>query len=175
MREWRKTASLAAAAAAALILLALAPAGWARPEAAGSSFAESAPRRMTGGNLVDFLLQSPLAAPIVRTEWEWTLLSVDLSADDPALTREAVMRDLYTLTERAFRTTTNVQQTLIRVVVREPGGRGEQVIAVLYAKRDQWKHPAFGMPEQPVHAERWLAETYKLTMDADAWDRRRGG
>jgi hypothetical protein len=133
----------------------------------------AAGRQLTEQNVVDFLVQMPLQLRIRKVELTHSILSIDLNLPRSA-DEDIVIRDLYTVTEKVIRGTTNINQVLVRVMDYSSSSRssGGLLLLALDANRNNGKdmEPVSGHENTAV-LENFLRQHFQITY-TDKWKER---
>lgn len=137
---------------------------------AASVFGPSAGRQLTERNVVDMLVQIPLQLRIRKVELTSSTLTVDLNLPRSA-DEEVVVRDLYTITQKLFAGTSNINEVFVRVVDYSATSRssGGKLLLSLDALRDKGKDMA-PASEHETNAilEQYLRQHFRMTY-TDQW------
>jgi hypothetical protein len=165
--------ALSAAIALTLTLIPPLQQAWLGSKEAASVFGSGGGRQLTEGNIVDLLVQVPLQLRIRKVELTSSTLSVDLNLPRSA-DEETVIRDLYTLAQRLFASTSNVNRVFVRVIDYSAASRssGGKLLLALDAARERGKDMAPpGANESPAVLEQYLRQHFQMTY-TDKWRER---
>jgi len=88
-------------------------------------------------NIVDVMSKTQLHLRIRKVELNHAIISVDLFAS-PSSGQQEIVKDLYDLPFYVFRSSTNINQILIRVMDGSRDGRGTSLLIAADARREKW-------------------------------------
>ncbi|KIL41544.1 hypothetical protein SD70_06675 [Gordoniibacillus kamchatkensis] len=164
---------LSAAIALTLALVPQLQEAWLSSKETSSAFGSAGGRQLTESNVVDVLVQVPLQLRIRKVELTSSTLSVDLNLPRSA-DEEVVIRDLYTIAQRLFASTSNVGEVFVRVMDYSATSRssGGKLLLALDAVRERGKDMAApGEHESVAVLEQYLRQHFQMTY-TDKWRER---
>ncbi|WP_282935635.1 hypothetical protein [Paenibacillus sp. RC67] len=123
-------------------------------------------------NIVDVLSKSQLHLRIRKVEVTHAIVSIDLFAS-PASDKKEIVQDLYELPRHLFRSSTNLNQVLIRVL--DGSNDGKQSTSLLIAqeaRREKWLPSEISLSTQSTEEmEQYLQSHFRVTYTAKWQDR----
>ncbi|GAA4843902.1 hypothetical protein GCM10023310_22310 [Paenibacillus vulneris] len=123
-------------------------------------------------NVVDVLSKAQLHLRIRKVEMTHAIISIDLFAS-PATDKKEIVQDLYELPRHLFRSSTNLNQVLIRVL--DGSAEGKQSTSLLIAeeaRREKWLPSELPISTQSTEEmEQYLQSHFRVTYTAKWQDR----
>lgn len=122
------------------------------------STTKSGIQQLNQQNLVDIMIELPLALRMRRVELNRSILSIDMnvpSSSDPA----KVYGDFYEIAHMALKRTSNVSRVLIRGL--DPAGG--QLLIAMDARRDQWSGSPQLHKDNPDALHKFMTERFSMT------------
>ncbi|MFE5317169.1 hypothetical protein ACFQ88_00540 [Paenibacillus sp. NPDC056579] len=115
-------------------------------------------------NIVDVLSKTQLHLRIRKVELNHAIVSIDLFAS-PSSDKKQIVEDLYELPLYMFRTSTNINQILIRVLDgSKDGGKSTSLLLAADARREKWlPSDTFARTESVEEMEQYLQSHFQMT------------
>lgn len=114
---------------------------------------------ITEENLVDFISSMSIQLMIKKVTWKQDTLAVDFLIDDHHQVDTDIMyRDLYTITEKGFLQSKNVDKILLRVFLND---MDTVFVAVSANKKDILKNPTMELKDSMTYKD-FLQEYYNI-------------